>query len=180
MLIKENDFIIRTFETKDAPHLYKIVREPGIVRFMKDWSEGFESIESYHPFIKWMQSKKDSLDVFENKRFVIAKADSDEMIGMVGMGLEESLHEVEMAYFMSQDYQGKGYALEAIKALIQWCFEHSELEYLILTIDSANVPSQKLAEKCGFTLFEKRYPIGHVQANMESDHYYYYRLYRPS
>jgi len=34
------------------------------------------------------------------------------------------------------------------------------------------------AEKCGFELFEKRFPIGHIQPNMESDSYYYYRRYR--
>jgi RimJ/RimL family protein N-acetyltransferase len=47
-----------------------------------------------------------------------------------------------------------------------------------LGIDCANIPSCKLAEKCGFELFEKRTPIGHVQPNTESDSYYYYRLYR--
>ena len=39
----------------------------------------------------------------------------------------------------------------------------SDLSYLILTIDCANTPSCKLAEKCGFELFEKRTPIGHKQ-----------------
>ena len=49
---------------------------------------------------------------------------------------------------------------------------------MILTIDSATTPSCRLAEKCGFPLFEKRTPIGHVQPNMVSDSYYYYRIYR--
>lgn len=85
--------------------------------------------------------------MYENKRYAVALKDTDVMIGMVGMGLEDTVNEVEVPY-------------------------------LILTIDCANVPSLKLAEKCGFTLFEKRTPIGHKQPNMESDSYYYLRRYR--
>lgn len=97
---------------------------------------------------------------------------------MVGMGLEETVNEVEMAYFMCERYQRRGYARQAVEALAGWCFSASDLPYLILTVDCANLPSCKLAEKCGFELFEKRMPIGHAQPNMESDSYYYYRLYR--
>lgn len=58
------------------------------------------------------------------------------------------------------------------------CFTVSDIDYLVLTIDCANTPSCRLAETCGFELFEKRTPIGHIQPNMESDSYFYYRKYR--
>lgn len=44
--------------------------------------------------------------------------------------------------------------------------------------DTVNEASCKVAERAGFELFEKRYPINHKQPNMESDCYYYYRKYR--
>ena len=124
------------------------------------------------------KQKKDSVDVYENKRNAIALRETDELIGMIGMGLEETVNEVEAAYFMCKCYQRHGYTEQALKALAAWCFSVSDLPYLILTIDCANTPSCKLAEKCGFELFERRTPIGHIQPNMESDSYYYYRLYR--
>lgn len=79
---------------------------------------------------------------------------------------------------MSENHQRKGYTIEAVNELVNWCFNVSDMEYLILTIDCANTASCKLAEKCGFELFEKRTPIGHKQPNMESDSYFYYRIYR--
>jgi RimJ/RimL family protein N-acetyltransferase len=100
------------------------------------------------------------------------------MIGMIGMGLEDFTNEVELAYFMSEKFQRKGFTKEAIDALVKWCFEFSNVDYLILTIDSLNNSSNQLALKCGFELLEKRYPIGHEQSNMISDSYYYYRIYR--
>jgi RimJ/RimL family protein N-acetyltransferase len=178
MRIVAQHVVIRDFERKDAESLYRVVHEQDIVRFMRDWSEHSPSPESLYGFIDWLQSQKDSTDIYENKRYAIALPDTDEMIGMVGMGLEDTLNEVEVAYFMSEEYRRRGYAAEAVSALVQWCFRVSDVPYLVLTIDCANTASCRLAEKCGFELFEKRTPIGHRQPNMESDSYYYYRIYR--
>lgn len=119
--------------------------------------------------------QKDSTDVYENKRYAIALSETDELIGM---GLEDTVNKAEVAYFMCKRYQRRGYVKQPVNAITDRIFNVSEISYLILTIDCANLPSCKLAEKCGFELFEKRMPIGHVQPNMESDSYYYYRLYR--
>lgn len=178
MRMETNRIVIRDFERKDAENLYRIVRENNILRFMPDWSELGDSRESYFGYIDWHQTQIDSTDIYENKRYVIALSDTDEMIGMVGMGLEDTLNEVEIAYFMSEENQQKGYTVEAVNELVKWCFNVSNIKYLILTIDCANVASCKLAEKCGFELFERRTPMDHEQPNMESDSYFYYRKYR--
>lgn len=178
MKIETTHIIIRDFERKDAGNLFRIVREKNILRFMPDWAENRNSPESYFRFIDWHQTQKNSIDIYLNKRYVIALPDTDEMIGMVGMGLEDTLNEVEAAYFMSEKFQRNGYTREAVNALADWCFNVSDIKYLILTIDCANSASCNLAEKCGFELFEKRTPIGHKQPNMESDSYFYYRRYR--
>jgi [ribosomal protein S5]-alanine N-acetyltransferase len=178
MRIETSHIIIRDFERKDAENLYRIVREKNIFRFMPDWAENSDSPQSFFEYIDWHQTQKNSTDIYTNKRYIIALPDTDEMIGMVGMGLENTLNEVEVAYFMSEKYQRKGYTKEAVNAFVEWCFNVSDIKYLILTIDCANIPSCSLAEKCGFELFEKRTPIGHKQSNMESDSYLYYRRYK--
>lgn len=170
--------IVRDFERKDAPLLHKIVREKEIRRFMKDWSENAAEPQDFYEFIDWLQTKKESVNVWENKRYAIALKESDELVGMVGMGLKDTINEVEVAYFMCEKQQRNGYAAQAVNALTDWCFSVSDLPYLILTIDCANTPSCKLAERCGFELFEKRTPLGHIEPNMESDSYFYYRKYR--
>lgn len=173
-----DEIVIRDFQRKDAEQLYRIVRESEIIRFMKDWSENAPTPADFYGFIDWLQTKKESEDIHENKRYAIVMRETDELIGMVGMGLEDTLNEVEVAYFMCEQYQRRGYTKQAVNAITKWCFTISDIPYLILTIDCANTPSCTLAEKCGFELFEKRTPIGHTQPNMESDSYFYYRLYR--
>lgn len=176
--IELDEIIIRDFERKDASALYTIVREKEIIKFMRDWSENAPTPQDFYNYIDWLQTKKESTDIYENKRYAIVLKDTDELIGMVGMGLEETINEVELAYFMSEHYHRKGYTTQALNAIIDWCFSVSDIPYLILTIDCANAPSCRLAEKCNFELFEKRIPISHTQPNMVSDSYFYYRFYR--
>lgn len=178
MYIETSRLIIRDLEHKDAEQLFKIVWQKNVVRFMKDWSENSPTPEAFTGYIDWHQSQKDSKDVYESKRYAVALKDSDILIGSVGMGLEDTINEVEMAYFIDEDYQGNGYATEALLALFDWCMSVSDLPYLVLTIDCANEASLEVAKKAGFEIFEKRTPISHKQPNMESDSYYYCRKYR--
>lgn len=178
MNIQLKDIVIRDFERKDIPALFSIIYEKEIRRFMADWSENAPKASSLNGYVDWCRQQKDSTDVYRNKRYAIALSATDELIGMVGMGIMEELNEVEVAYFMSEKYQHKGYVTKSVKALSKWCFSVSDIPYLILTIDCNNAPSCRVAERCGFELFEKRTPISHKQPNMESDSYFYYRLYR--
>lgn len=178
MKIETDRLVIRDLERKDQEQLYKIVWQKDVVRFMRDWSEHSPNPEAFNGYVDWHQTQKDSTDVYECKRYAITLKEKDILIGSVGMGLEDTLNEVEMAYFLDEEYQGNGYATEALLALFDWCMQHSELKYMILTIDCANEASARVAERAGFELFEKRYPINHEQPNMESDCYFYYRKYR--
>jgi len=178
MLIEKERLIIRDFQHKDEESLMKIIWQKNMIRFMKDWSENSTVKGRLSGYIDWLQTQKDSKDVYENKRYAIVLKETDELIGMVGMGLEDTLNEVEMAYFVDEDYAGNGYATEALKALYEWCISVTDIPYIIITIDCKNTTSCKVAEKAQFELFEKRTPIGHKQPNMESDSYFYYRKYR--
>lgn len=178
MYIETKRLVIRDLERKDEEQLFKIVWQKNVVEYMRDWSENSPSPEAFDGYIDWHQSQKDSKDVYENKRYAVTLKGSDLLIGMVGMGLEDTLNEVEMAYFIDEDYQGNGYATEALNALFDWCISVSDLSYLILTIDSKNVASCKVAQKAEFELFEERIPLSHKQPNMVSKSYFYYRKYR--
>ncbi|MEG0846737.1 MAG: GNAT family N-acetyltransferase [Niameybacter sp.] len=178
MFIETKSLSIRALDFKDQENLFKIVWQKDVMRFMRDWSDEHPTPESFHDYIQWQKQQQVSKDMYLNKRYAVVLQETDLLIGMVGMGLEDTLNEIEMAYFIDEDYQGNGYATEALQALFEWCMSVSTIPYMILTIDCANAASCKVASKSGFELFEKRTPIGHEQPNMESESYYYYRKYR--
>ncbi|WP_145019191.1 GNAT family N-acetyltransferase [Paenibacillus sp. Y412MC10] len=178
MRIETQNVVIRTLEKKDAKRFYSIARESAVYRYMPDWADGRAHPKDYYGLIDQYQKQSDNTDISIGRSYAIALPNTDEMIGSIGVGLKEKLNEIELGYFMSEKHQRNGYTREAISALAEWCFEVSDVKYLILTINCANVPSNKLAEKCGFKLLERRTPIGDNHFYMENDSYFYYRSYR--
>ncbi|MBD1565439.1 GNAT family protein [Vibrio sp. SA48] len=82
--------------------------------------------------------------------FGIYLKESDQLIGMVAVN--EFYHTFNMAslgYWMSDAKQRKGYAKEALDALIEFCFSKLELTRLEIVCDPDNLPSQQLALACG-------------------------------
>lgn len=56
----------------------------------------------------------------------------------------------EIGYGILEEYQGKGYATEAVQAACRWAFQHAEVKALDAEADLGNVASQRVLEKCGF------------------------------
>ena len=178
MRIETQNIVIRGFTRKDAERFYAIAREASVYRHVPDWADGRFHPRDYYEMLDGFQKQSDNTDFSNGRCYAITLQNDDEMIGMIGVGLKELLNEVEIGYFMSENFQRNGYMREAVTALAEWCFKVSDLKYIILTINCANDSSNKLAEKCGAILHEKRTPITHDKSYMDADSYFYYRIYK--
>ena len=58
----------------------------------------------------------------------------------------------EIGYGILEEYQGRGYATEAVEAACQWAFQNAEVKSLEAETDPGNTASQKVLEKSGFHL----------------------------
>ena len=58
--------------------------------------------------------------------------------------------------FLGKEYRGKGYALESLKAYIEYFFKQYQINKIIATIRDDNINSWKLLEKTDFYLCEKK------------------------
>lgn len=59
-------------------------------------------------------------------------------------------HELSYLIYDAQD-RGMGYATEAVNLLVRYLFETKRMNRIRLVIHPENVPSRRLAERCGFT-----------------------------
>ena len=57
---------------------------------------------------------------------------------------------LELGYCILEAWRRRGFAHEAVQALIQWACDAHEVRRFLLSISPVNVPSQSLAEKLGF------------------------------
>ncbi len=56
----------------------------------------------------------------------------------------------EIGYGILDEYQGQGYATEAVKAAAAWAFQHPEVAAVEAETEPDNAASQRVLEKCGF------------------------------
>lgn len=61
--------------------------------------------------------------------------------------------EVEIGYGTYPHFQRQGYMTEAVGALCQWAFEQAKIACIIAETNSANIPSQKILLKNGFSAY---------------------------
>lgn len=75
----------------------------------------------------------------------------DTLIGGLGfLGPPNSMGETAVGYSLLSNFHRQGYCPEALTALIDWAFAHSELKTLIIRTPRSHRPSIRVAEKLHF------------------------------
>jgi RimJ/RimL family protein N-acetyltransferase len=83
-----------------------------------------------------------------------------EFIAQIYIGVVNwDLPEFEVGYFVDVDHQGKGFVTEAVKAALGFIFSYLKAQRVCLHTRDTNLPSQRVAERCGFIL------EGHIREN---------------
>ena len=71
------------------------------------------------------------------------------VVGLVSAQVEEP-GEVELGYTIGPAYAGRGYATEAVRALVEAVFNLTEARALVANSRTINPASRRVLEKCGF------------------------------
>lgn len=83
--------------------------------------------------------------------FSINLKENGKHIGWCGVGgLEYNYSDREIYYLIGRDYWNKGYASEAVSALIDYCFNTIGLERIAAKVDTNNFASKRIIDKMGF------------------------------
>jgi RimJ/RimL family protein N-acetyltransferase len=80
---------------------------------------------------------------------VIADHETDEPIGLINLQFRDD-QLATIAYSVFAAHRGKGAAPRAVRLMADWALGQLGLAELWLEIDPQNIPSVRVAEKCGF------------------------------
>jgi RimJ/RimL family protein N-acetyltransferase len=81
--------------------------------------------------------------------FVVEEKSSGTYIGRVGPWCPPGWPGFEVGWGIAKEFRGKGYALEAARAAIDWSFATFVLDRIIHCIDRENAASQAVARRLG-------------------------------
>ncbi len=166
MQIITSRLCIRPFEEADLAAFEKLLDIPEVPgwQMQKDHSAGF---------LRWHISNYTAMDIIHGiVCFGIFDREKGSILGAIGAGEHDDLHETELFYNLLPAARGKGYATEAAKAVTAWAFENFDIPYIIGTASVDNLPSQKVLLNCGYEFIDERCLLVHI-ANKKHVFKYY-------
>jgi RimJ/RimL family protein N-acetyltransferase len=84
-------------------------------------------------------------------QLVIIKKDDLKLIGDIGVHfLDSEGYQAELGITLNENHQGKGFATEALRGVINFLFDHLNKHRITASIDPRNLKSVQLFERLGF------------------------------
>jgi len=107
----------------------------------------------YHAYQEMNEDFNELFQMFiEQNRYAILLKEENKVIGILNlMEADRATVAYEIGFRINRDYQRKGYAYEAVRAVIDTWFRENKTEMFLLTSYPFNTASCKLIEKLGFT-----------------------------
>jgi RimJ/RimL family protein N-acetyltransferase len=94
--------------------------------------------------------------------FVVEEKQTGHYVGRVGPWFPAGWPGFEVGWAIAKGFRGKGYAVEAATASIDWVFACFEIDKIVHPIRPENVASQKVAQHLGAAIERQVDLFGHV------------------
>ena len=159
---------IRRFEMSDADAIFEYLSD----------RESCYLDGGYEPYVEKNGGYYDLMSEFaeEKMRYVIVLKDTDEVVGMIHLMecKDRAVEAMELGYTMNPSKRRNGYAMEAVRAMLNYLLQELHLDMVIAGAFEENTASLKMIEKLGF-IFEgrKRKALYHL-VHGASDLLYFY------
>jgi len=151
--IETSRLILRPFAETDAAQASRNSRRPVVAHFMSDMVLRTE--EEALGWIRWLKARIDP--ALPCQVLAIELKGEGAVIGLVGVAPKRELGgEVEILFAVADEYQNRGYATEAAKAMLWWAFEVAGQDVLSAIVKPENGASRRVIEKLGFVYCDTR------------------------
>lgn len=139
---------LRLLNQKDLDYLVELNADPEVRQFFPDGTQNKEQTRvRLEELISYYTTKGlPGLAMFLKE--------SEEFVGRCGFGLDET-GEIEVGYILHKKFWGKGYASEALEALLKWAKKNVKTSYIISFAPEEHIASQRVMQKCGMHHYKK-------------------------
>ena len=168
-IIVDKEIILKQLENKDIEELYKLTLHNK--DFLLPWFEWASdiSIENSTNFIQ-----KSYLKNQKHQGCDLGIYYKHKLVGVVGLMAynKKITNEAEMAYWLSQDYNGKGIMRRVCKKVEDYCFTKLNFHTLYIIAFAENKSSRTIPEKLGFDIVDA--DMDPTTINNRKSYYIYY------
>jgi RimJ/RimL family protein N-acetyltransferase len=145
MFVRTERLTLRRFTTADVEAFAAYRSDPDIARY-QSWNAPLPLAEAVQKVDEFAQG-----DPAAPGWFQYAVDLDGALIGDLGLNLDENLMQAELGFTLASAYQGRGYATEAVRGLLDDVFIERKLHRVSAECDARNTASARLLERVGFT-----------------------------
>jgi RimJ/RimL family protein N-acetyltransferase len=147
VLITTDRLVLRRFRPGDAETLAAYRSKPAVAIY-QSWRAPY-SVERARYAIETMAAADPEQPGWF--QYAVELGDGHAHIGDVGVNLNDNLRQAEIGYTIAPERQGRGYATEAVRAVLEHLFRVRGLHKVSAECDARNVASARVLERLGFT-----------------------------
>ena len=150
--IETERLILRSWRESDLTDFYEYAKVDGVGQ-MAGWTP-HKSLDESRTILGFFIAHK--------KTLALALKETGKVIGSIGLEKFEpkdphgdEMQGREIGYVLSKEYWGRGLMPEAVNAVIKYCFDVLNFDYVTCGHFTRNNQSRRVVEKCGFRFWEE-------------------------
>jgi ribosomal-protein-alanine N-acetyltransferase len=151
--IQTSSLVLRQFVPEDSARVFIMSQEPGMGKWIPDqvYDDEQTALKVLNDLIAYYHDPGNPL--YAPYVLGICLTQNKELIGHVG--LSPLNKQVEIGYAIAHQFQGRGYASQAVAAMVEWGMSYFGLSGILGIALKDNIPSCKVLETAGFALVEE-------------------------
>lgn len=142
-MLETNRLFLRRMTNADVEYVYAMRSDRDVMHFIREVETSRGATESWIDLIssRWEMERIGFCAVIEksSKRFA----------GWCGLWRLKETGEIEVGYALLKEFWGRGFAVEASEAFLDYGFEELKVEKIVAVTDPANKNSRRVMEKLG-------------------------------
>src|SRR3990172_10297532 len=162
--ITTTSLTLRAFVPEDAPKVFAMSQEIGIREWLSD--QVYEDVQTALAVLRHLiaRSRDPGTPALGPYVLGVCLTRSSELIGHVG--LSPLSDQVEVGCAIEHRFQGRGFAIEAIKAISEWGLQRFGLAHVLGIVATENIASCRVLERAGFALIDESMRSLHGQTRL--------------
>jgi RimJ/RimL family protein N-acetyltransferase len=136
---------LRDFREDDVDAVHSWASDPEVVRFMS-WGPNTRELTREFLQRKFAERTGDPRRTWD---LAVVRRDTGQVVGSVGLRLDEQRQQAALGYCYHQDAWGHGFATEAAGEMLRFGFEELGLHRIHASADTRNGASIRVLDKLG-------------------------------
>ena len=141
--IETQRLFLRPFNEADIPEIVRLLNDPAIAE---------TTLNVPYPYTEedaraWLAFQEENRDV--DNTLAIVRKDDGQLVGSISFRPNARHNKAEIGYWIGKPYWGRGYATEAVRAIIRYGFQELGLNRFYATHFTENPASGRVMQKAG-------------------------------